>query len=155
MTDEHSVGTNRDRHEQHRDVSHPTSVPTAISLTMRTTHRVASRQGEPRLCVMMGVWCILAGLLCVASAINFDIAPGAEECFFEEVHEGTAIKGAYAVTQGSHMDIDVQIFNPRKNVIFNAKRDGEGKFSLKADQDGTYKFCFSNKVRFPCGCIVS
>lgn len=89
---------------------------------------------------------MLAGLLCVASAINFDIAPGKEECFFEEVHEGTAIKGAYAVTQGSHMDIDVQIFNPRKNVIFNAKRDGEGKFALKADQDGTYKFCFSNKV---------
>lgn len=85
-------------------------------------------------------------LLTGCTAINFDIAPGKEECFFEEVHQDTQIKGAYAVTQGSHMDIDVQIYNPRGNVIYNAKRDGEGKFSLKADQDGTYKFCFSNKM---------
>lgn len=86
---------------------------------------------------------LLAG---VAHAINFDIAPGKEECFFEEVHQETQVKGAYAVTQGSHMDIDVQIYNPRDNVIFNAKRDGEGKFSFKADTDGTYRFCFSNKM---------
>lgn len=91
-------------------------------------------------------WCVLALLMSVSAAINFDIAPGKEECFFEEVHEGTQIKGAYAVTQGSHMDIDVQIFNPRGNVIYNAKRDGEGKFQMKADSDGTYKFCFSNKM---------
>lgn len=85
-------------------------------------------------------------LLSCACAINFDIAPGKEECFFEEVHQDTQVKGAYAVTQGSHMDIDVQIYNPRDNVIFNAKRDGEGKFSFKADTDGTYRFCFSNKM---------
>lgn len=92
---------------------------------------------------------VSAILMCIgaATAINFDVAPGKEECFFEEVHEGTQIQGVYAVVQGSHLDIDVQVFNPRGSVVYNAKRDGEGKFSLKAESDGTYKFCFSNKVR--------
>ena len=87
------------------------------------------------------------GLINIVSGINFDIAPGKEECFFEEVHQDTQIKGAYAVTEGSHRDIDVQIYNPRGKVVYNVKRDGEGKFMLKAESDGTYKFCFSNKVR--------
>jgi len=91
---------------------------------------------------------VLCTCTIVVCGINFDIAPGREECFFEEVHQDTQVKGAYAVTQGSHMDIDVQIYNPRDNVIFNAKRDGEGKFSFKAETDGTYRFCFSNKVSF-------
>jgi len=81
-----------------------------------------------------------------AIAINFDLSPGKEECFFEDVHQGTNINGAYAVTQGSHLDIDVSIFSPDAKQVYNAQREGEGKFMLKAEKDGTYKFCFSNKV---------
>lgn len=107
----------------------------------------ASRNAPVSTCLRASfVLALTLALIHVAHAINFDIAPGKEECFFEEVHQGTQIKGAYAVTQGSHMDIDVQIFNPRNNVIFNAKRDGEGKFQMKADSDGTFRFCFSNKM---------
>lgn len=89
-------------------------------------------------------------LLCFARtiyAISFDLPPGTEECFFEDVHQGTTINGAFAVTQGSHMDIDVRIYAPDGTQIYNAKREGEDKFMLKADRDGTYRFCFSNKVR--------
>ncbi|CAN8076871.1 unnamed protein product [Agarophyton chilense] len=81
-----------------------------------------------------------------AFAISFDLPPGKIECFFEDVHQGTTINGAYAVTQGSHMDIDVQIYNPDGTQMYNAKRGGEDKFMIKADRDGTYKFCFSNKM---------
>lgn len=83
----------------------------------------------------------------LAGAINFDLPPGKQECFFEDVHQGTNINGAYVVTQGgSHLDIDVTIFNPDGTQVYNAKREGEDKFSLKADRDGTYKFCFSNTM---------
>ncbi|PXF49435.1 Transmembrane emp24 domain-containing protein A [Gracilariopsis chorda] len=88
-------------------------------------------------------------LLCFARtiyAISFDLPPGTEECFFEDVHQGTTINGAFAVTQGSHMDIDVRIYAPDGTQIYNAKREGEDKFMLKADRDGTYRFCFSNKM---------
>lgn len=101
---------------------------------------------------MLTQWLALTALclLCSfrqAEAINFDLPPGKEECFFEDVHQGTNINGAYAVTQGgSHLDIDVSIFNPDGTQVYNAKREGEDKFMLKADKDGTYKFCFSNVV---------
>lgn len=93
---------------------------------------------------------LAALLLCLASessAISFDLPPGKEECFFEDVHQGTNINGAYVVTRGgSHLDIDVSIFNPDSTQVYNAKREGEDKFMLKADKDGMYKFCFSNSV---------
>lgn len=44
------------------------------------------------------------------------------------------------------MDIDVSIFNPDGTQVYDAKREGEDKFMLKADKDGTYKFCFGNTV---------
>lgn len=100
---------------------------------------------------MRGLVVVCAVLLCLArhsSAINFDLPPGKEECFFEDVHQGTNINGAYVVTRGgSHQDIDVGIFNPDGKQVYNARREGEDKFMLKADKDGTYKFCFSNSVR--------
>lgn len=102
-------------------------------------------------------------LLCaagIANAINFDLPPGKTECFFEDVHQGTTINGAYAVTEGSHMDIDVAIYDPQDKQVYNAKREGEDKFMLKADRDGTYRFCFANTVSSSwhsliCNCILS
>lgn len=59
---------------------------------------------------------------------------------------GRTISGAYAVTQGSHMDIDMRVYNPKSLVVFEALREGEGKFTIPADADGSYKLCFSNKM---------
>jgi hypothetical protein len=81
-----------------------------------------------------------------ASAINFDVPPGKEDCFYEDVHTGTNINGVYAVTHGSHLDIDVRIFRPDGIEVYTANREGEGKFYIRAERDGTYKFCFSNKM---------
>lgn len=82
-----------------------------------------------------------------ANGITFDLPPGKVECFYEDVHQGTVINGAFAVLQGgSHMDIDVSIFNPEDHQVYNVKREGEDKFQLKADHDGTYRFCFGNTM---------
>lgn len=59
---------------------------------------------------------------------------------------GRKITGAYAVTQGSHMDIDMRVYNPKSLLVFEAIREGEGKFTIPADADGSYKLCFSNKM---------
>jgi p24 family protein beta-1 len=81
-----------------------------------------------------------------AAAVNFDVGPGKEECFYEDVHVGTNINGVYAVTHGSHLDIDVSVTQPDGHQIYTANREGEGKFMIRAERDGTYKFCFSNKM---------
>lgn len=53
------------------------------------------------------------------------------------------------------MDIDVSIFNPEDKQVYNVKREGEDKFMIKADKDGTYRFCFGNTVSllFPALCF--
>ncbi|OSX72808.1 hypothetical protein BU14_0403s0011 [Porphyra umbilicalis] len=59
---------------------------------------------------------------------------------------GHTISGAYAVTQGSHMDIDVRVYNPKSVMVYEALREGEGKFTIPTNEDGSYKLCFSNKM---------
>lgn len=44
------------------------------------------------------------------------------------------------------MDIDMRVYNPKSLVVFEALREGEGKFTIPADADGSYKLCFSNKM---------
>lgn len=44
------------------------------------------------------------------------------------------------------MDIDMRVYNPKSQVVFEALREGEGKFTIPADADGSYKLCFSNKM---------
>ncbi len=56
-------------------------------------------------------------LLCVFSTISVRYAEGftfnvdatKEECFYEEVAEGTAIGVMFQVTQGGFLDIDIQV----------------------------------------------
>lgn len=88
----------------------------------------------------------LAAAAAVAAGVNFDVGPGREECFYEDVHVGTNINGVFAVTHGSHLDIDVVVLQPGGRQVYTAVREGEGKFMIRADKDGTYKFCFSNKM---------
>lgn len=89
---------------------------------------------------------VICSVITVAFGINFDVGPGKQECFYEDVHTGTSINGVYAVTHGSHLDIDVKVYEPSGHEVFTAVREGEGKFSIRAEKDGTYRFCFSNQM---------
>lgn len=97
----------------------------------------------PRALVPRLLLCFIIG---AASAINFDVGPGKAECFYEDVHAGTTINGVYAVTHGSHLDIDVKVYEPSGMEVFTAMREGDGKFTIRAEKDGTYRFCFSNQM---------
>lgn len=94
----------------------------------------------------LGWFAVFAIVALRTSAINFDVGPGKIECFYEDVHAGTNINGVYAVVQGSNQDIDVQVWTPDGHEVYTANREGEGKFQIRADRDGTYKFCFSNQM---------
>lgn len=94
----------------------------------------------------LGTVLLLGYAIGMASAVSFDVAPGKQECFYEDVHSGTTISGVYAVTHGSHLDIDVKVYEPNGQEIFTAMREGEGKFTIRAEKDGPYRVCFSNQM---------
>jgi hypothetical protein len=89
---------------------------------------------------------ILTLLTSTACGVNFELPSGREECFYEDVHEGTSINGAFAVVAGAHLDIDVFVWAPDGRQLYAVNHEGEGHFTIRADKDGTYKFCFSNKM---------
>ncbi|KAK3550218.1 hypothetical protein QTP86_021252 [Hemibagrus guttatus] len=88
---------------------------------------------------------VLLGVLCsTASGYFVSIDAHAEECFFERVNSGTKMSLMFEVAEGGFLDIDVEVSNGKQ--IYKGDRESTGKYSVAAHMDGTYKFCFSNKM---------
>ena len=46
----------------------------------------------------------------------------------------------------SHLIICLQITAPDGKEIYSGERESNGKYTFSATLDGTYKYCFSNKM---------
>uniref|UniRef100_A0A3B4EAF4 GOLD domain-containing protein n=1 Tax=Pygocentrus nattereri TaxID=42514 RepID=A0A3B4EAF4_PYGNA len=89
---------------------------------------------------------LLATLSATASGYFVSVDAHAEECFYERVNSGTKMSLMFEVAEGGFLDIDVEITGPDGKQIYKGDRESSGKYSVAAHMDGTYKFCFSNKM---------
>lgn len=69
-----------------------------------------------------------------------------EECFFEKAIASTKLGFTFEVIEGGFLDIDVSIFDPDGNMIHQEPKASSGKYTIEANRDGQYKYCFSNKM---------
>nr|CAG4635055.1 EOG090X0D99 [Alona affinis] len=90
------------------------------------------------------VW--LALLACSANAYYVTLDAHAEECFFDKVSAGTKLGLTFEVAEGGFLDIDFTIVGPSGQTIESGERVSNGKYAFKADIDGVYTYCFSNKM---------
>lgn len=52
----------------------------------------------------------------------------------------------FEVAEGGFLDIDFNIVGPNGQTIESGERASNGKYAFKADMDGVYTYCFSNKM---------
>ena len=69
-----------------------------------------------------------------------------EECFYEKAIAGTKLGFTFEVIEGGFLDIDVTIFDPDGAEIYKELKVSSGKYTIEANKDGPYKYCFSNKM---------
>lgn len=74
-----------------------------------------------------------------------ELGPHSRECFFEDLHSGDQMTLTYQVGGGGHLDIDVWMRDPTNRNLYEQKRSDTGTYSLTAQKDGKYTYCFSNE----------
>nr|CAG4651313.1 EOG090X0D99 [Simocephalus serrulatus]SVE94489.1 EOG090X0D99 [Simocephalus serrulatus] len=85
-------------------------------------------------------------LIGCTNAYYVTIDAHAEECFFDKVSAGTKLGLTFEVAEGGFLDIDFTIVGPNGQTIESGERVSNGKYAFKADMDGVYTYCFSNKM---------
>lgn len=69
-----------------------------------------------------------------------------EECFFERAKAGTKLGFTFEVTDGGFLDIDIMIKDPDGGILHKEDRASSGKYTIEANKDGKYTYCFGNKM---------
>ncbi|KAL6047846.1 Transmembrane emp24 domain-containing protein 2 [Balamuthia mandrillaris] len=104
------------------------------------------------LCPLLVVALALVGL---SQALSFSVEPFREQCFYEDVTPGVSFNVQFQVLQGGAYDIDFTVTDPVGENLFKADRETEGKFAFAANKEGTYSFCFSNRMSTVTSKLVS
>jgi hypothetical protein len=90
--------------------------------------------------------CILLSILGSGHAYFITVDAHAEECFSEKVTTGTKLGLTFEVAEGGFLDIDVEVKGPDGKTIYKGAKETNGKNTFAAYKEGTYEFCFSNKM---------
>lgn len=79
-------------------------------------------------------------------AHTIEIAPGARECFFEDLSAEDKMTVTFQVAAGGELDLDFWLTDPRNTPMYSLSKSDTGTYSFTATTDGGYTYCFSNEM---------
>jgi hypothetical protein len=82
----------------------------------------------------------------LTQGLSFTLGPGKEECFYENVNQGTTVSIVFQVNTGGRNDIDLNVKGPDGRIIYQRRREQEGRYTFQAPLNGMYTVCFSNQM---------
>ncbi|VDQ04210.1 unnamed protein product [Trichobilharzia regenti] len=89
------------------------------------------------------------------STLTFELEDRAKECFYEDVDRGTNFTVQFHVISGGNYDVDAELMDPSKKVIFSVDRSPMHSFFVEDARKGAYRICFSNSFSTLTHKIVS
>jgi len=99
---------------------------------------------ESLVCLLLAVLAALVGVHeCVE--LTFELPDSAKECFHEVIEKDTESTLEFQVVTGGHYDVDVELIDPMKNVLYKEVKKQYDTYTWKAERTGEYIACFSNE----------
>lgn len=92
---------------------------------------------------LVAVICLISGVVSVE--LTFELPDNAKECFHEIIEKDTDSTLEFQVVTGGHYDVDVELTDPMKNVLYKQVKKQYDSFNWKAEKTGEYIACFSNE----------
>jgi Na+-transporting NADH:ubiquinone oxidoreductase, subunit NqrF len=93
---------------------------------------------------LMEEWQSISNNFIPSDVRTFDVPPRQIEPFVMHMEVGDKCQGTYFVRIGEDT-IDLLIFSPSRNHIFNRRKQQSGVFYFYAEESGEYEFHFQNK----------
>eukprot|EP01083_Nonionella_stella_P128642 389870_1 len=80
----------------------------------------------------------------LSKPVFIEVAPGGEECYYEEYEKDETMEFLYVVKRGGQHDIELKIYTPYNNLLVQKVGSKYDRFKQQIDIAGTYKICFNN-----------
>lgn len=77
--------------------------------------------------------------------LTFELRDGEQQCFHEDIEDGTKVTLDFQVLSGGNIDIDVAIYSPDKRILYQEEKKKWDNHEWDATGTGQYTICFSNQ----------
>lgn len=78
------------------------------------------------------------------SSLTIELPDKEKWCFNHEFSKAAPYIFYFKVIRGGNNDVDVKVMTPNGRVIYNEKRQNNGRVEMDTTSRGAYEFCFSN-----------
>jgi hypothetical protein len=99
---------------------------------------------EMSVCLFLSIFSMLLRIT-ESVELTFELPDSAKECFHEIIEKDTESTLEFQVVTGGHYDVDVELRDPMKNVLYKEVKKQYDSFQWKAERTGEYIACFSNE----------